>query len=79
MEGNVQDQKSVVNRLAALLVHIDYTPSSGLKRVWDVMKDETDELLKGRVAFFNVWKPFCEKVEKLPLAMSDPRTSTLLS
>ena len=40
------------------------------------MKDETEELLKGRVAFFNVWKPFCRKVEKLPLAMSDPRTST---
>ena len=61
MEGNVQDQKSVVNRLAALLVHIDYTPSSGLKRVWDTMKDETEELLKGRVAFFNVWKPFLKK------------------
>ena len=40
------------------------------------MKDETEGLLKERVAFFNVWKPFCEKVEKLPLVMSDPRTST---
>ena len=40
------------------------------------MKDEAEELLKGRVAFFNVWKPFCEKVEELPLAMCDVRTST---
>ncbi|MGA1549860.1 MAG: CmcJ/NvfI family oxidoreductase, partial [bacterium] len=45
-------------------------------RVRDIMKDEAEELLKGRVAFFNVWKPFCEKVEELPLAMCDARTST---
>ena len=40
------------------------------------MKDEAEELLKGRVAFFNVWKPFCEKVEELPFAVCDARTST---
>jgi len=76
MEGNVQDEKSVVNRPAVLLVHSDYTHSSGPQRVRDIMKDEAEELLKGRVAFFNVWKPFCEKVEELPLAMCDARTST---
>ena len=75
MEGNVQDEKSVVNRPAVLLVYSDYTPSSGPKRVRDIMKDEAEELLKGRVAFFNAWKPLCEKVEELPLAMCDVRTS----
>ena len=61
MEGNVQDEKSVVNRPAVLLVYSDYTPSYEPKRVQDIMKDETEELLKGRVAFFNVWKPFLKK------------------
>ena len=75
MEGNVQDKKSVVNRTAVLLVHSDYTPSSGPKRVRDIMKDEAEELLKGQVAFFNAWKPLSEKVEELPLAMCDVRTS----
>jgi hypothetical protein len=32
MEGNVQEKKSVVNRPAVLLVHSDYTPSSGSQR-----------------------------------------------
>ena len=32
MEGNVQDEKSVVNRPAVLLVYSDYTPSSGPKK-----------------------------------------------
>ena len=45
MEGNVQDEKSVVNRPAVLLVHSDYTPSAGPKRVQDIMKDEAQELL----------------------------------
>ena len=36
---------------------------------------EAEELLKGRLAFFNVLKPFCEKVEELPLAVCDARTS----
>ena len=33
VEGNVQDEQSVVNRPAVLLVHSDYTTSSGPQRV----------------------------------------------
>ena len=58
------------------LVHCDYTPRSGPQRVRDTLPDEADELLKRRVAFFNVWKPINRRVEELPLAMCDV-TSTV--
>ncbi|MGA1597798.1 MAG: CmcJ/NvfI family oxidoreductase [bacterium] len=76
MESNVQDEKSVVNRPAVLLVHSDYTPQSGPQRVRDILPEEADALLKNRVAFFNVWKPLYNVVEELPLAFCDSRTST---
>ncbi len=76
MESNVQDENSVVNRPAVLLVHSDYTPHSGPKRVQDILPEEADTLLQNRVAFYNVWKPLYETVEELPLAMCDARTST---
>lgn len=61
-------------RPAVLLVHSDYTPKSGPQRVRDVLPDEADDLLKGRVAFFNVWKPLFEVVEELPLACCDAQS-----
>lgn len=69
-------QQTTVKRPAVLLVHSDYTPKSGQQRVRDILPDEADELLKGRVAFYNVWKPLFERVEELPLAMCDAQTST---
>jgi len=63
-----------VQRPAVLLVHSDYTVRSGPQRVRDVMGDEADGLLSGRVAFFNVWKPLYQRVEELPLAMCDAQT-----
>jgi hypothetical protein len=67
-------QQTEVQRPAVLLVHSDYTPRSGPQRVRDILPDEADELLKKRVAFYNVWKPLYRRVEELPLAMCDART-----
>lgn len=67
-------QQTVVQRPAVLLVHSDYTVSSGPQRVRDILPDESESLLKRRVAFFNVWKPLYRKVEELPLAMLDAQT-----
>jgi len=67
-------QQTVVQRPAVLLVHSDYTVSSGPQRVRDILPDECESLLKRRVAFFNVWKPLYRKVEELPLAMLDAQT-----
>ena len=61
-------------RPAVMLAHSDYTPKSGPQRVRDVVPDEADKLLSGRVAFFNVWKPLYQRVDELPLAMCDART-----
>ena len=67
-------QQTVVQRPAVLLVHSDYTVTSGPQRVRDILPDEADSLLKRRVAFFNVWKPLYRRVEELPLAMIDAQT-----
>lgn len=70
------NQQTTVKRPAVLLVHSDYTPKSGVQRVKDILPAEAETLLKGRVAFYNVWKPLSDPVEELPLAMCDSQTST---
>ncbi len=67
-------QQTSVQRPAVMLVHSDYTPASGPQRVRDIVPDDAEDLLKRRVAFFNVWKPLYRRVEELPLAMIDART-----
>ena len=63
--------QTTVQRPAVMLVHSDYTVNSGPQRVRDVVPDDAEALLTGRVAFYNVWKPLYEPVEELPLAMVD--------
>jgi hypothetical protein len=40
-------------------------------RVRQLMPEEADELLRRRVAFYNLWKPLKRRVEEKPLAMCD--------
>ena len=47
-------QQTTVQRTAVMLVHSDYTPASRPQRVRDVVPEDAQELLNGRVAFFNV-------------------------
>lgn len=67
-------QQTEVKRPAVQLVHGDYTTKSGPQRVRDILPDEAEDLLKGRVAFYNVWKPLFETVEELPLACCDAQS-----
>ena len=69
-------QQTDVQRPAVQLAHCDYTIKSGPQRVHDILPGEADELLKRRVAFFNVWKPLYRTVEELPLAMCDAASTT---
>jgi hypothetical protein len=69
-------QQTTTSRPAVLLVHSDYTPKSGRQRVIDILPDEAETLLQGRVAFYNVWKSLYDVVEELPLAMCDARTAS---
>lgn len=66
--------QTTVQRPAVMLVHSDYTVASGPQRVRDVLPAEASDLLKRRVAFYNVWKPLTRRVEELPLAMCDATT-----
>ncbi len=68
--------QTTTQRPAVLLVHADYTAKAAVQRVRDIVPDEADELLKGRIAFYNVWKSLYEPVEELPLAMCDVTSAT---
>lgn len=68
------EQQSTLNRPAVMLVHSDYTVKSGPQRVRDLLPDEAEQLLKRRVAFYNVWKPIRNRVEELPLGVCDSQS-----
>ncbi len=55
-------------------VHNDYTEWSGPQRVRDIMGDEAEELLRGRFAIIQVWRPINHPVESHPLAICDAQT-----
>lgn len=76
MSPELKDQTEI-QRPTVQLAHSDYTPKSGPQRVRELLPDDADELLKGRVAFFNVWKPLYRTVEEFPLAMIDDTTAEL--
>src|SRR5262249_59363675 len=54
-------------------VHNDYTVVSGRRRVTDLLEPaRAAELLKGRHAVINVWRPVHRPVEQPPLPGCDP-------
>ena len=69
-----EDDRRDNMRLPAMHVHVDFTPSSAVQRVRDVLPDEADRLLKRRVEFVNVWRPIARPVFDAPLAMCDARS-----
>jgi hypothetical protein len=61
-------------RQPAARVHVDHTARSGPQRVRDLMGDEAEELLKGRVQVVNMWRPIRGPLRDAPLAVCDART-----
>lgn len=55
-------------------VHVDHTAKSGPQRVRDLLPDEADELLKGRVQIINLWRPIRGPLKDAPLAVCDARS-----
>ncbi|MDB5617730.1 CmcJ/NvfI family oxidoreductase [Tardiphaga sp.] len=55
-------------------VHVDHTEKSGLQRVRDLIPNEAEELLKGRVQIINLWRPIRGPLKDSPLAVCDART-----
>jgi hypothetical protein len=64
-------EHTTTKRAPVMIVHCDYTPSSGPLRVRQLVPNEADALLRRRVAFYNFWKPLKGRVEEKPLAMCD--------
>ena len=71
MSKKETEETNTSQRAPVMLVHCDYTAESGPLRVRQLLKEEADDLLSRRVAFFNFWKPIHNIVEERPLAMCD--------
>src|SRR5579884_370203 len=70
----VRDYSRSGPRQPATRVHVDHTARSGPQRVRDLLPDEADELLKGRVQVINLWRPIKGPLHDAPLALCDART-----
>ncbi len=55
-------------------VHVDHTAKSGPQRVRDLLPDDAEELLRGRVQVINLWRPLIEPLRDHPLAVADARS-----
>ena len=55
-------------------VHVDHTEVSGPQRVRDLLPDEADELLRGRLQVINLWRPIRGPLLDAPLALCDARS-----
>ena len=57
------------------VVHNDYTVTSGPQRVRDLVGGaEAEELVRGRFAVINVWRPIRGPLRTMPLAICDARS-----
>jgi hypothetical protein len=71
----VADRRRGMPRQPATRVHVDHTARSGPQRVRDLLPDEAEELLRGRVQVINLWRPILdEPLRDAPLAVCDSRT-----
>ena len=62
-------------RQPATRVHVDHTARSGPQRVRDLLPEDAEELLRGRVQVINLWRPIRrEPLRDAPLAVCDSRT-----
>jgi len=72
--GDPSRQEGLKLREPVKVAHNDYTERSGPQRVRDLLPDEAEELLKGRVAVIQVWQPIGRPIERDPLAICDAQS-----
>jgi hypothetical protein len=58
-------------RQPATRVHVDHTAKSGPQRVRDLLGEEAEDLLRGRVEVINLWRPIRGPLRDAPLAVCD--------
>jgi hypothetical protein len=69
-----EDRRGDAPRQPVPRVHVDHTEQSGPQRVRDLLPDEAEELLRGRVQIINLWRPIRGPLLDSPLAVCDART-----
>ena len=70
----VEDRGASTPRQPVSRVHVDHTVRSGPQRVRDLLPDEADELLRGRVQVINLWRPLVGPLRDFPLAVGDAKS-----
>src|SRR5262249_5595984 len=55
--GGAADRRGDGPRQPVPRVHVDHTARSGPQRVRDLLPDEAEQLLRGRVQIVNIWRP----------------------
>jgi hypothetical protein len=69
--GAAEDRAVGTPRQPATRVHVDHTEKSGPQRVRDLLGEEAEELLRGRVQVINLWRPIRGPLQDAPLAVCD--------
>jgi hypothetical protein len=69
-----EDRAAGAPRQPVPRVHVDQTETSGPQRVRDLLGEEAEALLKGRVQVINLWRPIRGPLRDAPLAVADART-----
>ncbi|MGA3002336.1 MAG: CmcJ/NvfI family oxidoreductase [Acetobacteraceae bacterium] len=72
--AGASDRVPGVPRQPATRVHVDHTARSGPQRVRDLLGDEAEGLLKGRVQIINLWRPIRGPLRDAPLAVCDAQS-----
>ena len=73
VEG-AEDRGANAPRQPVPRVHVDHTARSGPQRVRDLLPDEAEGLLRGRVQVINLWRPLFGPLRDFPLAVADARS-----
>ena len=69
-----EDRRADAPRQPVPRVHVDHTARSGPQRVRDLLPNEAERLLGGRVQIINIWRPIRGPLWDTPLAVCDART-----
>jgi hypothetical protein len=69
-----EDRRANAPRQPVPRVHVDHTARSGPQRVRDLLPEEAEQLLRGRVQIINLWRPIRGPLRDAPLAVCDART-----
>jgi hypothetical protein len=69
-----EDRRADAPRQPVPRVHVDHTARSGPQRVRDLLPNEAEKLLRGRVQIINIWRPIRGPLRDAPLAVCDARS-----